>query len=441
MTRATPTGTTPTRTTPSSSALGRAIEPVETERFLAEHWERKPLVVPRGEEGRFDDLLSARDVERLITETGIRTPGFRLVKAGATVSGYTTDLAWRPAAFTGVADVPRVLEEFEPGATIVLQGLHHLWLPLARYCRQLEAYFGHPVQANAYYTPAGSQGLPVHHDTHEVISLQVAGAKRWLVYEPALELPLKNQRYRSALGAPGEPVLDVTLRAGDTLYLPRGWLHQALTSDEDSLHITVGINVRRWIDEARAELDEAESELAFRQTMTPRSRRSCRRSTPTPPGRAHGRASSQPTPDPRRPALRATRARQAHPDTELERRDTVIADSTGRPSSSRAGPPLPGPARAGARVPRHDRGTVPRLGAARRARRAGRLVLVRRLVREGFLRRVLRPAEPFRRASEVGRLALLEVDVDLVGRPAASTSARQPSPSPASNARDVVEAE
>ena len=105
MTRATPTETTPTRTTPSPSALERAIAPVETERFLAEHWEQKPLVVPREEEGRFDDLLSARDVERLITETGIRTPGFRLVKAGATVSGYTTDLAWRPAAFTGVADV------------------------------------------------------------------------------------------------------------------------------------------------------------------------------------------------------------------------------------------------------------------------------------------------------------------------------------------------
>ena len=90
-----------------------------------------------------------------------------------------------------------------------------------------------------------------------MISLQVAGEKRWLVYEPVLELPLKNQRYRSELGAPGEPVLDVTLRAGDTIYLPRGWLHQALTSGSDSLHITVGVNVRRWIDEARAELDAA----------------------------------------------------------------------------------------------------------------------------------------------------------------------------------------
>ena len=100
-TRATPTRTTPTRTPPSPAALGRAVEPFELERFLAEHWERQPLVVPRGEEGRFDDLLSTRDVERLITETGIRLPAFRLVKAGETVSGYAADLSWRPVAVHG----------------------------------------------------------------------------------------------------------------------------------------------------------------------------------------------------------------------------------------------------------------------------------------------------------------------------------------------------
>ena len=82
----TPTRTTPTRTTHSAAPLLRAVAPVDAERFLAEHWEAQPLVVPRAEEGRFDDLLSVRDVERLITETALRTPGFRLVKAGATVS-------------------------------------------------------------------------------------------------------------------------------------------------------------------------------------------------------------------------------------------------------------------------------------------------------------------------------------------------------------------
>jgi Cupin superfamily protein len=389
VTRATPTETTPTRTTSSSSALERAVAPVETERFLAEHWEQKPLVVPRGEEGRFDDLLSARDVERLITETGIRTPGFRLVKEGATVSGYTTDLAWRPAAFTGVADVRRVLEEFETGATIVLQGLHHLWLPLARYCRQLEAYLGHPVQANAYYTPSGSQGLPVHHDTHEVISLQVAGEKRWLVYEPVLDLPLKNQRYKSALGAPGDPVLDVVLRAGDTMYLPRGWLHQALTSDSDSLHITVGVNVRRWIDEARAELDAQEDDIAYRRTID----------ADEPPAlplldadEARDRArdrfvrSRRPILDGQLSELRALD--RLGLDIELERRDTVIADLHGT-TLVFEGRDLRFPERLAAELEFLVTTDGPFRGSELPGSldEAGRLVLLRRLVREGFLRR------------------------------------------------------
>ena len=56
--RATPTPTQKTR----ASALARTLDPVSGEEFFAEHWEQKPLVVPREEQGRFDDLLSVADV-------------------------------------------------------------------------------------------------------------------------------------------------------------------------------------------------------------------------------------------------------------------------------------------------------------------------------------------------------------------------------------------
>ena len=389
MTPETRTRTTPTRTPSSSDALDRAVGPVEPNRFLAEHWERTPLVVPRAEEGRFDDLLSTRDVERLVTETALREPGFRLVKADATISGYTAELPWRPSPFTGVADVPRVLREFEDGATIVLQGLHHLWLPLARYCRLLEAYLGHPAQANAYFTPRGSQGLPVHHDTHEVLSLQVAGEKRWLVYDPVLVLPLKNQRYRAALGAPGKPVLDVTLRAGDTLYLPRGWLHQALTSDSDSLHITIGVNVRRWIDEARAAIDARASDLAYRRTVDGTSPPALPELDPEETvRRVRDRfvRSRRPILDGQLSELRALDALDVA--TPLVRRDTVIADLHGTLLVFE-GKEVRFPERLAAELEFLVTTEAP--FAARdlpgSLDDAGRLVLVRRLVREGFLRR------------------------------------------------------
>jgi hypothetical protein len=229
----------------------------------------------------------------------------------------------------------------------------------------------------------------VHHDTHEVISLQVAGEKRWLVYEPVLKLPLKNQRYRSALGAPGEPVIDVTLQAGDTMYLPRGWLHQALTSDSDSLHITVGVNVRRWVDEARAAVDDYEDELAFRQTIDAEE-------PPVLPAlaaedvreRARDRFvfGRRPILDGQLSELQALG--ELDGETELERRDTVIADLHDT-TLVFEGQRLRFPARLAAEL----EFLVTRDGSFRASQLpgglddSGRLVLLRRLVREGFLRR------------------------------------------------------
>ncbi|HEU6446549.1 MAG TPA: cupin domain-containing protein [Gaiellaceae bacterium] len=204
-----------------------------------------------------------------MTSGGLRFPGFRLVKAGEqlAVRDYTADIPWRPTGFSGTADVDRVLAEWERGATIVLQGLHLHRPELGAFCRSLERTLGHPAQVNAYYTPRAAQGLPVHHDTHDVFVLQVSGEKRWLVYDPAFELPLRNQKYSSDMGAPGAPVHDLVLRAGDMLYLPRGWLHEALTSDTDSLHLTVGVNVVTWLDAFKAALDECTGELAFRRSI------------------------------------------------------------------------------------------------------------------------------------------------------------------------------
>ena len=368
-------------------------------------------MAPRREPGRFDDLLSEADVERIVCSTGLRYPAFRLVKEGERldVGDYTEDVPWRPVPFSGTADVDRVLAEFEAGATIVLQGLHLHWQPLTAFCRELERTLGHPVQANAYYTPRSSQGLPVHHDTHDVFSLQIAGEKRWLVYAPVLPLPLKDQRYRPELGRPNELVADITLAPGDTLYLPRGWLHEATTSHSDSLHITVGVNVYTWRDALAAALAEcADDDVAFRHALAPEDgepgaellERLRARLTPDDLARRRRDAfvrTRRPIRDGQIGALR--RLDSLTLDTELERRPTVIADVRATAGDDVVlvfeGKTLV--------FPPHARGEVESALLAEGPFRArelqgelddeGRLVLVRRLVREGFLRFRL-PGEP-----------------------------------------------
>ena len=395
---ATPTRTTATPRRPSRAALARCLDPVDAEAFLAEHWEQRPLVVPRDEPGRFDDLLSEADVERLVCSTAIRYPGFRLVREGSQipVGAYTSEVSWRPP-FTGTADVPRVVAEWEAGATIVLQALHVNWHPLAVFCRLLEDALGRGVQANSYSTPSGSQGFDVHHDTHDVLVLQVAGEKRWKLYDPLLELPLKHQRYSSSLGDSGAPTDDFVLRAGDTLYLPRGWLHEAETSATDSLHLTIGIAAHTWLDAARGALAALEDEPGFR------------------PDVARGEAAG----------LEAALTAQLHPETVerrrrrrfvetrrpiredglsqlralerldgatmLERRATVIADleeSNGIVTLVFEGKEIGFPAHAapGVHACFDAEGPFRAADLPGDLDADGRLVLVRRLVREGFLR-------------------------------------------------------
>jgi hypothetical protein len=281
----------------------------------------------------------------------------------------------------------------------VLQALHVHWHPLAVFCRHLEDALGHGVQANAYWTPRGSQGFAVHHDTHDVLVLQVAGEKRWLLYDPLLELTLKHQRWSAGLGEPGEPSNDLTLRAGDTLYLPRGWLHQAETSATDSLHLTIGITAYTWLDAVRAALAECEDELPFRRSVANGADgpdelldRLLDKLGPEDVERRRRRKFL----DGRRPiredALTQLRElERLDGETLVERRPTVVADL--EEDDEGATLVFEG---SQVRLPAHARAELVACFEAEEPFRpdelpgeldaAGRLVLVRRLVREGFLR-------------------------------------------------------
>jgi bifunctional lysine-specific demethylase and histidyl-hydroxylase NO66 len=174
-------------------------------------------------------LLSIADVDYLLTSTALRTPALRLAKDGAVLSstGFTREAAISGRPLTGLVDGRKVLDLFDDGATVVLQGLHRYWPPLTRLVKELEAELGHPCQANAYLTPPGSQGFALHEDSHDVFVFQTHGSKQWEVHDDA--------------GAH-----QVSMEPGVSMYLPTGTPHAARTEDVASLHVTVGINQVTW---------------------------------------------------------------------------------------------------------------------------------------------------------------------------------------------------
>ena len=221
-----------------ASALARCTGDAAT--FLERSWGRRALVHPSADVRGFEDLLSFDDVDRLLSTTSMRTPSFRLVKAGETIPGsaYTRSGTTGGKPVSGIADPARVFERFRDGATIVLQGLHRFHEPVARFVRDLELELGHPCQVNAYVTPPGAQGLELHSDGHDVFVLQAFGRKSWEVHSA----PAEVER---------EPIR-AEVSSGDTIYMPTGTPHAASTQDAVSGHLTVGVHVTPWREVVRA---------------------------------------------------------------------------------------------------------------------------------------------------------------------------------------------
>ena len=140
---------------------------------------------------------------------------------------------------------------FDDGATVVLQGLHRYWQPLGALVAELELALGHPCQANAYLTPPGSQGFAVHSDSHDVFVFQTHGSKVW-------EVP-RATASRST----------VVLEPGVSMYLPTGTPHAARAQDTVSLHVTIGINQVTWKDVLDRALADALDDDRCRSTCRP----------------------------------------------------------------------------------------------------------------------------------------------------------------------------
>jgi ribosomal protein L16 Arg81 hydroxylase len=245
------------------------IRPLTLEEFANEYWERKPLVVQRDEPDYYTGLFSMHDVDHLISSTGIRYPGIRLVKSGSPLptGSYTSNLTWGSAVFNNLADPERVVTAYQDGATLILQALQRTWKPLARFCRNLETYFNHPVQANAYLTPDASQGFKPHYDTHDVLVLQIAGHKHWRIYDAPVPLPDRKLPYSAAGVQPGDLLHEFVIQPGDLIYMPRGFIHEALTTESESLHITVGIVPYTWMDVFAEAVQLCRDDSRFRRAL------------------------------------------------------------------------------------------------------------------------------------------------------------------------------
>ncbi|WP_055524512.1 cupin domain-containing protein [Streptomyces graminilatus] len=215
--------------------------------FLAEAFGRQHRVWTNV--GDFSDVLSWADLNDIVARGRLESPRLRLHRDGELVhwQTYASPVTTRRSTVWQRIQPSRLHEQLHDGASLVLDAVDELHAPVETLTRDLERVFRAHVQVNVYASWTAQEGFGTHWDDHDVVVFQVEGAKRWRIYGPTRVNPL--YRDMEAPEAPtGEPLAEVTLRAGDMLYLPRGWWHAVAATEGRSLHLTCGLQTTTGAD-------------------------------------------------------------------------------------------------------------------------------------------------------------------------------------------------
>lgn len=222
------------------------IDPITPASFFKDYYERKPVLIPGRDRDKFTSMLSLAAIDRYLASSTPHYPDVFLVDAARELKPDEYSVSTPDGAAR--IDLPRAYQLFDSGSTISLSHLQEQVPELAALCRAVEHAFSAHFQTNIYLSPRNAQGFKTHFDSHDVFVLQVAGSKVWTLYDAGIELPLHGQGFEPGKHIPGPPTTELTLKAGDVFYCPRGLYHSARSTDDVSLHVTLGLIGKTWAD-------------------------------------------------------------------------------------------------------------------------------------------------------------------------------------------------
>lgn len=259
--------------TQSSLSLEDLIAPTTLHDFFNRIWEKSLLLLRRNDSTYYNSLMTLADFDSCL-HSAMDSPSKMLQVIAPPGSG-------RKSQLTTAAGIPRdrLYEAYLSGNSIRLIDVEKYWPPIDRLLASMRESFAGQVGANVFLTPPGSQAFAVHFDPVDSFIVQLAGSKKWHIWEPTYLQPMAipiSERYLDKIIEKCEedkltPCEEVLLEAGDVMYMPRGFYHKAIAQDELSLHITLYIRPLYWLDFFRRALELAGIEhLDMRAAVPPR---------------------------------------------------------------------------------------------------------------------------------------------------------------------------
>ena len=266
-------GTFPSAIDPESM-MELLLSPISLQTFKEEYFEKQVLHIARNSPDYYKNAFGKGKSDLFTLATLLKLAKNNNLEYGFNVNvckfenGVKVD--YNPK--DEMVSVKHIQKLFADGCTFQFlhpqQVVDEIWM----INQAMEDYFGALVGSNVYITPPNSQGLAPHNDDIEVFALQLEGSKRWKLYQPLDHLAREHSEdYDHSLI--GTPTHEITLQKGDLLYFPRGVIHEAISADDTSIHLTISTYQNNsWGHFILAAAEEAieklfVSDLEFRQGL------------------------------------------------------------------------------------------------------------------------------------------------------------------------------
>ncbi|MFL6786485.1 MAG: JmjC domain-containing protein, partial [Sphingomicrobium sp.] len=218
------------------------IAPMPVATFISDYFGKRPAHI-RGASPRSGLLSTARLQELLSVRPHWTADNLKLILNSRPILG---DHFLDEGQGSGPrrADPAKVQLFLEMGASLVGDHIEDIDLNVREAAAMLSGQFAGITGANVYCSFQGIRAFNSHCDLHEVFAVQLEGEKTWQIYENRADAPVETIQGPNAQAiidqAKGRVMMTVKMQAGDLLYIPRGYFHDALASSSASLHLTFG---------------------------------------------------------------------------------------------------------------------------------------------------------------------------------------------------------
>lgn len=231
------------------TTLDELLHPITRDRFDADYNDRKPLHIPAADGAPKRALLDWGRFNGLLDQSSIWTAqSLKMVFNGQPIPAEQYCIEARSQSGMALRPSPaKVQTLLAMGASIIAGDVQELTPELRALSHRLARDFAGLVGANVYCSFGGIQAFDTHFDLHHVFAVQLEGEKTWRLYENRAEAPVSfpvddAESRRWFTETRGRLMTEVHMRPGDVLYLPRGWYHDAITTEGASLHVTFSVS-------------------------------------------------------------------------------------------------------------------------------------------------------------------------------------------------------